>query len=400
MRCAPSAYMRGSGLRKPSSPEMTMPSKSSARRSRGERRVPQEFETRPVAMPRSWRARTPSTIASSRAAPAKRRSMSPSCHARPRAVDSRGSKSTSSMRPHSKSTSSARASRSWRKRLARISGSRPSSAQKVRNEPNRSPVITPPQSSRTALRSAATGQRLRARRELDDALPEALEIRVVGGPGDRALVVALHEDDRLPQRQRAIPADVCHRAPGALLVAGDELLAQWEALLAGDAGQLEHAPGRIVAVDPQGAQIAEIGQRVADGGHLPVEDGHEPGGRGRGHHRVAQAVVAVHHGGGSGLRQVRAEPLAHRLDRRDVARAVVLPQAEEAAQLALEVARRLAEALQARVAPVDRVDLDEPVDELFPDAPAIVGAVERVGDRARDDVPVDALHDEEGRADD
>src|SRR3954465_13109834 len=293
-------------------------------------------------MPRSWRARTPSTIASSRAAPAKRRSMSPSCHARPRAVESRGSKSTSSMRPHSKSTSSARASRSWRKGLAGVSGWGPPRAQRAQNEPNRSPFITPPQSSRTALRSAATGQRLRARRELDDSLPEPLEIRVVRGPGDRALVVALHEDDRLPQGQRAVPADVGHRAPRALLVAGDELLAQWEALLAGDARQLEHASGRIVAVDPQGAQVAEVGQRVADGGHLPVEDGHEPGGRGRGHHRVPQTVVAVDDGGGPGLRHVRPEPFAHRLDRRDVARAIVLPQAQETAQLALEVAGRLA----------------------------------------------------------
>src|SRR5512133_3040663 len=185
--------------------------------------------------------------------------MSPSCHASPRAAESRGSKSTSSMRPHSKSTRSVRASRSWRKRLARMSGSRPSSAQKARNEPNRSPVITPPQSSRTALRSAATGERLRTLGELDDALAEAFEIGVVGGPGHRALVVALHEDDRLPQRQRAVPADVRHRAPGALLVAGDELLAQREALLARDARQLEHPSRWVVAIDPQRAQVAEVG---------------------------------------------------------------------------------------------------------------------------------------------
>ena len=103
---------------------------------------------------------------------------------------------------------------------------------------------------------------------------------------------------------------------------------------------------------------------------------------------------------GSGLRQVRLQPLADRLDRRDLARAVVLPQAEEAAQLALEVARRLAEALQAGVAPVDGVDLDQRVDELLADAPAVLEAVERGGHRARDDVALDALHDVERRADD
>ena len=100
------------------------------------------------------------------------------------------------------------------------------------------------------------------------------------------------------------------------------------------------------------------------------------------------------------VRHVRLEPFAHRLDGGDVARAVVLPQAEEAPQLALEVAGRLAEALEAGVAPVDGVDLDERVDELLADAPAVVGAVERGRHRARDDVALDALHDEEGRADD
>ena len=34
--------------------------------------------------------------------------------------------------------------------------------------------------------------------------------------GERAAVVALHEDRRLPQRERAVPADVGHRAPAAL----------------------------------------------------------------------------------------------------------------------------------------------------------------------------------------
>ncbi len=104
-------------------------------------------------------------------------------------------------------------------------------------------------------------------------------------------------------------------------------------------------------------------------------------------------------GGGDGLGHVRLEPFADRLDGRDVARAVVLPQAEEAPQLALEVAGRLAEALEAGVAPVDGVDLDERVDELLADAPAVVGAVERGRHRARDDVALDALHDVEGRAD-
>ena len=59
--------------------------------------------------------------------------------------------------------------------------------------------------------------------ELEHALAELLQVGVVGGAGDRALVVALHEHHALPQRQRRVPADVAHRAPRALLVAGDQL---------------------------------------------------------------------------------------------------------------------------------------------------------------------------------
>jgi hypothetical protein len=77
----------------------------------------------------------------------------------------------------------------------------------------------------------------------------------------------------------------------------------------------------------------------------------------------------------------------------------VLPQAAEAAHLALEVAARLAEALEARL-PVDGVDLGERVDELFADVPALGRRVERRGHAGRDDVAVHALHHVERCADD
>ncbi len=44
--------------------------------------------------------------------------------------------------------------------------------------------------------------------ERDDAVAEALQPRVVGRARERAAVVALHEDRRLPQGERAVPADV------------------------------------------------------------------------------------------------------------------------------------------------------------------------------------------------
>src|SRR5580704_1139981 len=70
--------------------------------------------------------------------------------------------------------------------------------------------------------------------ELQDALPEVLEVGVVGHAGERALVVALHEHGHLPHRQRDVPAQVTHRAPGALLVAREQLRARGEAVGLGD----------------------------------------------------------------------------------------------------------------------------------------------------------------------
>ncbi len=66
------------------------------------------------------------------------------------------------------------------------------------------------------------------------------------------------------------------------------------------------------------------------------------------------------------------EPRADALDGGDLTRLVELPQTAEAAQLALEVAAGLAEALEARRLPVDGVDLDERVDQLLADLPALL----------------------------
>ena len=74
---------------------------------------------------------------------------------------------------------------------------------------------------------------------------------------------------------------------------------------------------------------------------------------------------------------LRAEPLADLLHHRQLARLVVLPQPAEAAQLALQVAGRLAVALEAARAPVHVVDLDQRVHQLLGGAAALVGCVER-----------------------
>ena len=53
-----------------------------------------------------------------------------------------------------------------------------------------------------AARVSRQGPSPRRVGELDHAVAELLQERVVGRARDRALVVALHEDDRLPQRER------------------------------------------------------------------------------------------------------------------------------------------------------------------------------------------------------
>src|SRR5688572_4013145 len=81
----------------------------------------------------------------------------------------------------------------------------------------------PPVTSATLPASSAMGGLLGAGAQLDDRVAEGAQVRVVGGARHGALVVALHEHDDLPQRQHLVPAGVGHRAPRALLVAGEDL---------------------------------------------------------------------------------------------------------------------------------------------------------------------------------
>src|SRR5688572_28555944 len=156
--------------------------------------------------------------------------MSPSCSRTPSTAANRFSNSASSSVPSSRSKSRPRASGSCMNASRTRACSSPSASQKLANDAKTFVVRTPPKSTSSPLRVATERRLLGAVRELQDALAEPLEVRVVGGAGDRPLVVALHEHDRLPQRERLVPADVGHRPAAALLVAGDELGAAREAL--------------------------------------------------------------------------------------------------------------------------------------------------------------------------
>ena len=62
---------------------------------------------------------------------------------------------------------------------------------------------------------------------------------------------------------------------------------------------------RVAVLGPGGEQVADVGQRVADRGQLPIEDRAQAVAR---EHHVAEPVVAVHDRGGAGLGEVLAEP--------------------------------------------------------------------------------------------
>ena len=156
------------------------------------------------------------------------------------------------------------------------------------------------------------------------------------------------------------------------LILSDQLHARGEALSTRDRPQrLAQAARGVVLLGPHHAQVAHVCQRVPDRGHLPVEHRRQPRRGLRREDRVAEAVVAMHDRRRARARQVLRKPAAHALDGRDLARLVHLPQAREPAQLAFQVARRLAKPLQASSPPVHRVDLGERLDQLLADQPPL-----------------------------
>ena len=265
-------------------------------------------------------------------------------------------------------------SRSSRKRRRTASGSRPAS---LAERPERGEQVgrhhaAPVDEQAAAWPRCRRSQNpccetcTRAARELEHALAERLQVRVVGRAGDRALVVALHEHDRLPQRERHVPVERLHRAARALLVALDQLLAAGEAVQRGDAVEVEAADRRRRA-GSSGSSCSRRRRAGRRSSPSPSRGSPSAGPGAGGEHRVAEPVVAVDDRGRRRLGHVCRAASARPPRPRELARAVVLPQPDEAPQLALQIAGRLAEALQPDRRPVDRVQLDERVDQLIGD---------------------------------
>ena len=157
--------------------------------------------------------------------------------------------------------------------------------------------------------------------------------------------------------------------------------------------------GWVVGLRPVAQEQPEVGERVAQRRHLPVQDGGHPTGLGRVQDRVVQAVVAVHdrvalgdgHPGGQvGGQQV--QPLVAG----DPGR---LPLRGPPPDLALEVALGPAELPEAHRGRVDAVQLGQHVDQSLAHEAALRRLVGVPGrERLAADVALDQLHDVERRA--
>ena len=114
---------------------------------------------------------------------------------------------------------------------------------------------------------------------------------------------------------------------------------------------------------------------------------------------LPEPVVAVDDGERQRLGQRAGEPFADRLDVGEVARPVDLPQLREAAHLPLEIAALAHEVRDAGRVHVDRVDLDQRVDEIEPEPPPGALVLESGRQRVRHDVALEEVHDVERDAD-
>ena len=195
---------------------------------------------------------------------------------------------------------------------------------------------------------------------------------------------------RLPERERLVPVEIADRAAGAPLVPSASSRQRVGKPGSGVTGRREQA---VAPVRGRGSRRRRAGRRSQ---RAPVEHGGDLGcGTGRG--PTFRAVVTVHDRH-SRVRPVSIEPRGDLGNERQLTRLVHLPEPGEAPHLPLEVAGRLAEALETGGAPVGGVDLDERIDELLADPAAAVVRVECSRHRVGDDRPGHEGHDVEGHA--
>ena len=144
----------------------------------------------------------------------------------------------------------------------------------------------------------------------------------------------------------------------------------------GDDRRADVAGLRVVAA-PVEEEEAEVGERVAERRHLPVEHRDDAAGIVGREHRVVEAVVAVHDRRRRRRRERGAQPARELVDAGQLARLRPFPLLAPAPHLAFDVAVGMAEVAEPDRVVVDRVDRDEHVDELFGAPAGVVGRERR-----------------------
>ena len=163
---------------------------------------------------------------------------------------------------------------------------------------------------------------------------------------------------------------------------------------------------RVARLDPIIQHIAEIGERVALGAHVPVEHRLDAPGIGAVEQAVVEPVVVVQQRRRARLRQMRAEPVEHRRHRAAERSACSPPCAAcqrrvQPGELAFEIALRPAEIAEPDFGRRHQMQIGERVDQRLADAPVELGPAGEFGrDVVADHKTVAPLLDDEHGADD
>src|SRR5205085_7763758 len=180
-----------------------------------------------------------------------------------------------------------------------------------------STALRAPSSARRAIiklrMRAQSGEQTRLGGEAEDAPVIVAEALVLRLPTHKANVDLLDDDGELEGSEHLVPKDRADIEAGAGRVSRDRIGAARETVAPGR-HRSDVAPLRVVAgLDPIIQHIAEIGQRVALGAHVPVEHRDDMRGIGRVEQAIVEPVVVVKKRGGARLRQMPAQPVEHGL---------------------------------------------------------------------------------------
>jgi hypothetical protein len=172
----------------------------------------------------------------------------------------------------------------------------------------------------------------------------------------------LDDDGELVEREDDVEVEVVDVAPGLLRVQLDDLVPAREPGLLVD--RLPGGDDLRLGLAPVEKEKPDVGERVAERRHLPIEDRGDAAGVVGRQHRVVEAVVAVHDGRRARLRQSVAQPARHLVNGGQVLRLGAIPLLAPPAQLALHEPVGMTEVPEADGLVVDAVNAREHVDEL------------------------------------